>query len=554
MIYKHRLKKKNPEAAISEAVEPIVYYLDRGAPEPVKSALLDGARWWNQAFEAIGYKDAFQVKLLPADADPMDVRYNLIQWVHRSTRGWSYGAAVGDPRTGEIIKGHVSLGSLRVRQDFLIATGLLQAYSEGNEDTKPMLDMALARIRQLSAHEVGHTLGLAHNFAASINDRSSVMDYPHPLIELDAQGNIKIDNAYDDKIGSWDKQAIAYGYQDFSKGANIDQELERIIKKGLSDGHKYITDSDARPRGGSHPYAHLWDNGKNGADELNRLLNIRKIALQNMNANNIASNAPMATLEETLVPIYLIHRYQIEAAAKLLGGVDYTYAANGDEQMVQNRVPSKVQKSALDALLNAISAETLDIPSHILALIPPRPPGYSRSRETFKSKTGVTFDPLTAAESAANMSIGMILNRERAARLVTQKAQDKNSPGLGDVINELINKTWKAKRHPGLKSEIQFVTENLVLLNLMQLASDDYAQQQVRAVAYAKLMQLKNWMGSQNTSEKASLGAHYTYALKQIALFEENPDKIKKAQPVSPPDGSPIGSGQAEELGCSYNH
>ncbi len=131
-------RKKDPNAAISEAVKPIVYYMDPGAPEPIRSALMDGARWWNQAFEAAGYKDAFRVEVLPEDADPMDVRYNMINWVHRSTRGWSYGSSVIDPRTGEIIKGHVTLGSLRVRQDFLIAEGLLSPYEEGKPASKAM--------------------------------------------------------------------------------------------------------------------------------------------------------------------------------------------------------------------------------------------------------------------------------------------------------------------------------------------------------------------------------------------------------------------------------
>jgi hypothetical protein len=167
-ITRHRLEKKNPDLAVSEAIEPIVYYLDPGTPEPVRSALLDGARWWDEAYETIGYKNAFQVKMLPEGADPLDVRYNVIQWVHRSTRGWSYGASVIDPRTGEIIKGHVSLGSLRIRQDFLIAQALLnKPFAKRDDAHSEMMEMAIARIRQLAAHEVGHTIGFTHNFSAS---------------------------------------------------------------------------------------------------------------------------------------------------------------------------------------------------------------------------------------------------------------------------------------------------------------------------------------------------------------------------------------------------
>ena len=183
-VIRHRLEKKNPELEISEAVEPIIYYLDPGTPEPVKSALLDGGKWWNQAYESIGFKDAFQVKMLPEGVDPLDCRYNVIQWVHRSTRGWSYGASVVDPRTGEIIKGHVSLGSLRIRQDYMIAQALTKEPFASENNNNKMMELDIARIRQLSAHEIGHTIGFAHNFAASTNNRASVMDYPHPLVNL----------------------------------------------------------------------------------------------------------------------------------------------------------------------------------------------------------------------------------------------------------------------------------------------------------------------------------------------------------------------------------
>lgn len=277
-ITRHRLEKKNPNAAVSEAKKPIIYYLDRGTPEPIRSALLEGARWWNQAFEAIGYKNAFQVKILPEKADPLDVRYNMIQWVHRSTRGWSYGGSITDPRTGEIIKGHVSLGSLRIRQDFLIAQALQAPYKKGSENDKFALEMALARIRQLSAHEVGHTLGFAHNFAASSNNRASVMDYPHPKLSL-KNGKIDFSKAYDTKIGAWDKVTVAYAYQDFVK--DEEKQLQEILEKAFSKGLRFISDQDARPKGSAHAYAHLWDNGASAPQELENVLAVRNKAIAN---------------------------------------------------------------------------------------------------------------------------------------------------------------------------------------------------------------------------------------------------------------------------------
>src|SRR5437660_4966652 len=316
----HRLQKKDPSAAISEPVKPIVYYVDRGAPEPVRSALIEGAGWWNQAFEAAGYRNAFRVEVMPPDADPMDVRYNVIQWVHRSTRGWSYGSSVTDPRTGEIIQGRVSLGSLRDRQDFLIASGLLAPY--GKDKTvvdKIMQQVVLARLRQLAAHEVGHTLGLQHNFAASTTNRASVMDYPAPLVTLGADGLPDLSNAYAKGIGDWDKAALTYGYQDSPAATDEATALDKILRDAFDRGLRYLTDQDARPPSASSSYTHLWDNGANVIDGLAQVMKVRAVALQRFGENNIREGAPMATLEDVLVPLYMYHRYQVEAAAKLIG-------------------------------------------------------------------------------------------------------------------------------------------------------------------------------------------------------------------------------------------
>src|SRR5690606_38679794 len=301
-----------------------------------------------QAFEAAGFINAFRVEIMPEDADPMDVRYNVIQWVHRSTRGWSYGASVSDPRTGEIIKGHVSLGSLRVRQDFLIAEGLLAPYEDGKTVPPHMLEMALARLRQLSAHEVGHTIGLAHSYASSTENLASVMDYPHPIATI-KDGKIDLSQSYDDKIGAWDKVAIMYGYSHFPEGTNEDAALDKILQDGLKQGLTFLSDQDARPTGGAHPFAHLWDNGKDAADELNRVMQVRTLALKNFGEKNIREGTPMALLEEALVAIYFFHRYQAEASSKIIGGLNYRYALRGDGQPVTEMVSSAQQQKALDA-------------------------------------------------------------------------------------------------------------------------------------------------------------------------------------------------------------
>src|SRR5258708_2835385 len=539
-ILRHRLQKKNPAAAMSESVQPIIYYLDPGAPEPIRSALLEGARWWNQAFEAAGYKDAFHVELLPDGADPMDVRYNLIQWVHRSTRGWSYGAAISDPRTGEIIKGQVTLGSLRARQDYMIFEGLLAPYQDGKTIPAELSRAVLARMRQLAAHEVGHTLGLAHNFAASVKDRASVMDYPPPFVKLNAAVVPDLSDAYATGIGAWDKISIDFGYRDFPAGTDEKKQLDAILRDATARGFIFISDADARPEGGAHPLAHLWDSGTNAVDELNRMLDVRAKALGRFSANTIREGEPLSNLEDVLVPIYLLHRYQTEAASKVLGGLYYTYAVRGDGQKITERIPGAEQRRALEALLHTIEPGALTLGPNILELIPPRAEGYSRTREDFHNRTGLTFDPIGAAESAASLTVGLILNPQRAARLVQYHSEDPNSPGLAEVIDKLTAVTLRERLSDGPAGEVQRAVSAVVLYDLMMLAANENAPAEVRAIVMSRLTLL-----SQDPVIEAGDGesarAFMFWVARQVKRFEANPKDIGIPKPAEPPPGQPIG-------------
>ncbi len=535
-ITRHRLEKKNPMAKVSEAVAPIIYYLDNGTPEPVRSALLEGGSWWNQAFEAIGYKDAFQLKMLPDDADPLDVRYNVIQWVHRSTRGWSYGSSITDPRTGEIIKGHVSLGSLRIRQDFLIAQALMnKPFAKRDDNYEPMLALAIARIRQLSAHEIGHTIGFAHNYAASTNGRASVMDYPHPQFSV-KKGEIDFSNAYATGIGAWDKVTVAYSYTDFEPSKNERTELNKILKAAQDGGLRYITDQDARPQGSAHVLAHLWDNGTDVSEELDAMLNVRKAAIANFSIDNIKSNEPNSVLEDVFVPLYFFHRYQTEGVAKIIGGLEYNYAVKGDGQNVVHVVDRKMQEKALKVILKTLNANEIAIPKEKLALFPPRAFGYGRSRESIKGKTGVSFDALSAAESAADMTLGFLLHPERASRLIQQKALDTENIGLEDVLNEVVKNTISRKHKDSYITSVQQNMNFRVLFHIMNLAASTAVHPQVNAIANQKLRALTMdiGLGAINNPIKAEM-------VRRISEFYAHPDKFEVIPALVLPDGSPIG-------------
>ncbi|MBT8255553.1 MAG: zinc-dependent metalloprotease, partial [Bacteroidia bacterium] len=534
-ITRHRLEKKNPLAQRSEAKEPIIYYLDPGTPEPVRSALLEGASWWNQAFDAIGYIDAFQVKMLPEDADPMDVRYNVIQWVHRSTRGWSYGGTVIDPRTGEIIKGHVSLGSLRIRQDFMIAQALMnKPFASRDDNHGPMLDMALARIRQLSAHEVGHTLGFAHNFAASAKGRVSVMDYPHPALRI-INESIDFGNAYATGIGDWDKVTVAYSYGNTNQDIDEELYLRMVLLQAQSDGLRFISDSDARAMGGAHVSAHLWDNGISASEELKNVLRIRKVAIENFSAENIQANVPYSVLEDVFVPLYFYHRYQTEAAIKLVGGMDYSYYSKGETGIVQEHLPKKIQQNALDITLQTLDVDALTIPRRLLELFPPRAYGYPRTRESFKSKMGVAFDALSAAETAGDMTLKLLLHPQRANRLTQQHAIDPSNLGLKDILQPLTARVKRTLRGSDYEREVQKSLQFTILNHLLKLYNNKESIPQVKAMTRGSLQELKRDLLQQPDDWSQWLAG-------EIIKFEKDPLKFEFNLPPKIPDGSPIGS------------
>ena len=550
-IIRHRLEKKNPELDISEAVEPIIYYLDPGTPEPVKSALLDGGKWWNQAYESIGFKDAFQVKMLPEGVDPLDCRYNVIQWVHRSTRGWSYGASVVDPRTGEIIKGHVSLGSLRIRQDYMIAQALTRDPFISEENNNKMLELAISRIRQLSAHEIGHTIGFAHNFAASTNNRASVMDYPHPLVDI-KDDEIVFDDAYDTGIGEWDKVTVAYSYSDFKIDEDEGYELNKILENSTKDGLRFITDYDARSVDGSHAYAHLWDNGDTAYSGLDKVIEIRKKAIQNFSENNAKKGTPNSVLEDIFVPLYFFHRYQTEATAKIIGGMDYNYSLVGDNQNEFHYLDKDTQLEALNSLIKTLSPSFLAIPKDKLKLFPPRAFGYPRTRESFKSNLGVAFDPFSVSETSADMTLSLILRPKRLNRLILQHSLNNSNLSLDDLYNFILKRTilLKTNNVPSIDDsyyeEVQHIVNMTLLKNLFKVINDSSTFSQVKNISNDYLTNITLELLSKKRKDY-KLSKYSSYYIRMIKDFYEDPEEYKIKESLKIPDGSPIGTDN-----CNY--
>lgn len=546
-----RLEKTDPAAASAPVKDPIVFYVDSGAPPQIRKALMDGIGWWAEAFEAAGLQNAFEVKVLPDDIHPLDARYNVVQWVHRQTRGWSFGGGIHDPRTGEMIKGLVVLGSQRVRQDRMIFEGLVGADASGGGAPGDPVEVALDRIRQLGAHEVGHALGFAHNMAASTyDDRASVMDYPAPMVRVTGDGRLDLGAAYDSGMGAWDRFIVKYLYSDLQPDADADAALEDMIRQAQRGGLAHVEDADSRPMSAAHPLGNLWDTGTDPLESLENSYEVRRIALDNFGPRVIADGMPMARMQQVLAPIYLFHRYQLEAAIKALGGIYFDYRHKGDAgQPTRIEDPAR-QRRALDLALRTLEPAFLDLPEDLLRQLSPHARGFGGTGprvETLAGRTGAAFDLLSAAEAAAGLTLDRLLEPHRMGRLQAFHRRNSRSPSVTEVLETIGARVIAdADSLPARQQDIARAMAARYVNGLIRLSANEFAAPGVRDRVDLYLAGLAERLDGNRLGVATDSGL-----ARRIARHLERPTSPAPAANtgMSPPPGSPIGAAAAAASG-----
>ena len=544
-----RLERVDPSLTSGSVKKPIVFYVDPGAPAQIRDALIEGASWWSVGFEAAGFEDAFRVELLPDDAHPLDIRYNVINWVHRQTRGWSYGGSVSDPRTGEILKANVILGSQRVRQDRMIFEGLAGVANTGTGHADDPIEISLARIRQLSAHEVGHTLGFAHNFAASSNDRASVMDYPAPYIRPHVDGTLDFSEAYASGLGVWDIFTVKWLYSEFPEASDEDGQLDTLVAEAATSGLRFIADQHSRSGATAHPYGSVWDNGDDAIETLQETLRVREIALKDFGLDRLAEGRPTSDLNTVIVPIYLYHRYQVAAAAKYIGGLEFSYGVNGANPGPGIPVPVEDQQRALSVILDTLNPNRLDLPDHVLNFLTPGDVGFAgggQSLEVFPSRTGPVFDLATSAAIATDLSFNALLAPQRLERLTAFEQRSESAFSLSHMLAQIDEAVFAAtgtSRHEALARTIQ----SRFIEHLISTSSNPDVSFEVASKIDVRLTTIRDRLSRRRAARSEQQKQHFRALASRInQYFDAGGVNVERLE-LSPPPGSPIGSASVEE-------
>lgn len=533
---RHRLERTNPNDPNSPFRNPIRYYVDRGIPEPLRTATLEGAKFWEQAFDQAGLRGGFVADLLPEGADPMDIRYNVVQWVNRNERGWSVGGSLSDPRTGEILKGMARMDSHRGRTAYNLYAGIMGADTPG--DTA----WVLGRVRQVTAHEIGHTLGMAHNYIASTYDRGSLMDYPAARVRLTPQGEFDLSSIYDVGPGAFDVWAVRWGYTPFPAASERDS-LDAIVRDGLRRGLLFLSDNDARPASSSDPRTNIWDDENSAAEFLRTQADVRRLAMERFGLRNIRAGEPVALLQERFVPVYFMHRFAISSLSKTVGGMEYRNAVKGDGQQATRTVAAAEQRRALAALASQLQPSALAIPDTVITLLAPRPYGYRGSVELFGGLTSPAFDELGAARTLAQMIVDAVLVPERAARLVQQSARDAGQLSLGETVDTLLAATWRRAAPSNARlAALQRVTQRAVADALLDLAASKSASSEVRSLVTLQLVTLRRDAATRATAGRDDASrAHWSQIERDLGRWLDDGVLPERPQAPTAPPGDPFG-------------
>jgi hypothetical protein len=428
------------------------------------------------------------------------------------------------------------LDSHRARTDYNLFAGLMGADAAAADTA-----FVLARVRQVTAHEIGHTLGFAHNYIASTYERGSVMDYPPPRVRLDRNGDLDVSAAYAVGPGAYDVWAIHWGYGIFPEAVEADS-LRAIIAEGLRKGYLFLSDADARPEFGSDPRTSLWDDAPTPLDFLRYQMQVRRVAIARFGERNIRPGEPVALLQERFVPVYFFHRFAIIALAKTIGGMEYANAVRGDGQQVTRPVPPAAQRAALSALLGGLEPGELAIPDTVLTLLGPRPFAYGGSEELFRSRTRPAFDELGAARTLAGMVVDAVLQRDRAARLVGFAPRQRDALGLAEVVDSLVARTWRPDVAASEKfNALRRVTSRAVADRLIELAADTGAAPEVREMAELKIAALRGLALTRSRAGSEASRAHWAGIAGDFTRWIERRERPRPTAPLQAPPGDPFG-------------
>ncbi|MBM4193009.1 MAG: DUF5117 domain-containing protein [Gemmatimonadetes bacterium] len=532
-ISRYRLIPRDPAAyqrgQLTEPVKQIVYYLDPGIPEPYRSAFLEGGNWWGKVFEGTGFRNAFIVRALPDGVDPMDARYNLIYWVHRAGPGPSVGPSLGDPRTGEILRTVVRMDSWRSLVDYNIYAGLVPAAGPNGLNVSAE-DFIKARRRQHVAHEIGHTIGFPHNYFAHAQDRSSVMDYPFPLITVDARGNLDLSKAYAPFAGGWDSLTVRYAYSWYPDAATEAAGLDRIVKDALTRGLRFGSDSHA-DADGSIPEVTRWVEGRTMFDAVERTTAVRRVAMDKFDERAIKPGEPMYLLNMRFTHVYLHHRYSLEGLVKNIGGMDFRYAMRGDGQTPTTIVPAAQQRRALTMALDALEPAALAVPERVQALIPPMPPGGDPQFNWMGSAGGTSFDEISLAGGLATEVIEGLMHRERLARVVLFRARNAENPTLDEVLRTIVDRTWgAASTDDGHAQSLRRTVQRVALNTLLDRAGDKDALPDVRQVSELHLQQLDERIAAMTGGSPADRALRASARREIAKYFAGDDDPTKRSR------------------------